>query len=177
MDLQVDNLKFISEASKNDVYGLFFLSKNKLKGYVNISSSEIYPSGCTILIESINQELRQNENNPNYSTTICHLSGATYNSTIFPLNVTILENDTETFSNVQGWNQILPSGKISKFHSSNNSINSTSSTNVQIFNSYYRSNNIARRVKRSYFLVHLFNSPRNIMILGRSCKHTCTTHN
>ncbi|CAH8593261.1 unnamed protein product [Schistosoma rodhaini] len=166
--LQVDNLKFISEASKNDVYGLFFLSKNKLKGYVNISSSEIYPSGCTILIESINQELRQNENNPNYSTTICHLSGATYNSTIFLLNVTILENDTETFSNVQGWNQILPSGKISKFHSSNNSINSTSSTNVQIFNSYYRSNNIARRVKRSSIsmtntsildTVHVFHRP------------------
>ncbi|CAH8575118.1 unnamed protein product [Schistosoma guineensis] len=147
--LQVDDLNFTSKTSKNDVYGFFFLSENKLKGYVNISSSEIYPSGFTILIESINQELGQNDNNSVHSTTMCHLFGATYNSTIFPLKVTIFENGTEASSNVQRWSQISPSRNNLTFHSFNYTINSTSSTNVQLFDSYYRNNNIARRVKRS----------------------------
>ncbi|VDP53158.1 unnamed protein product [Schistosoma margrebowiei] len=118
-----------------------------LQGYVNISSSEIYPSGFTIFIESINQELGQNDNNSVHSTTMCHLFGATYNSTIFPLNVTIFENDTGA-SNVQRWDRISPSRNNSTFHSFNYYINSTSSTNVQLFDSHYRNNNIARRVKR-----------------------------
>lgn len=118
------------------------------RGYVNISSSEIYPSGFTILVESINQELGQNDNNSVHSTTMCHLFGATYNSTIFPLKVTIFENGAEASSNVQRWSQISPSRNNSTFHPFNYTINSTSSTNVQLFGSHYRNNNIARRVKR-----------------------------
>ncbi|XP_018644745.1 LOW QUALITY PROTEIN: subfamily M12B unassigned peptidase (M12 family) [Schistosoma mansoni] len=48
--LQVDNLKFISETSKNNVYGLFFLSKNKLKtSNYNLNRSEILFSFYSVI--------------------------------------------------------------------------------------------------------------------------------
>ncbi|CAH8518289.1 unnamed protein product [Schistosoma turkestanicum] len=147
--LQVDDRRFINESSTNEVYGLFLLSKNQLNGYVNISSSEIHPSGCTVFVESISQKLKQNNNSQFHSPTICHLFGATYNLTISHLNVTIFEVNPNLSSNIRKSNSILSSGKISKFDSLNSSINSPSLINTQSFDSYDSNNNIVKKVKRS----------------------------
>ncbi|TNN17553.1 Disintegrin and metalloproteinase domain-containing protein isoform 4 [Schistosoma japonicum] len=132
--LQGDDLKFINVTSSN-VYGLFFISKNRLKGYVNITSSEICPSSCTLFIDTVKQQqMHHSINSSLYSATTCHQLNATHNFPTSLLNSMLFMSDSNVSYNVQRSNQVR-------------SINSLNySVNFESLNFY---NNIFKRTKRS----------------------------
>ncbi|CAH8559041.1 unnamed protein product [Heterobilharzia americana] len=95
----------ISNATLNtSVYGLLFLSRNKVTGYVSIPSSEIYPSGATFFIKPVKSKQR-NDYQSLHSSTIHHQSSIPHNLTIYPVDVITLENHIPPSSLIENPNQ------------------------------------------------------------------------